>query len=218
VGEDKERQLLKSSLGGRIDGKLEELFTRTEALISENRLEILAVTHALETHKTLTGEDIEAVIEGRRGPLIDGTLYHRPEFASQAETYHEHVLAAHSAHGKVDVPLPKLDVASRFMPPQLPAGGAGSHAELLPAPAPAVPAIALPREDTGENGNGRNGHGDAFAANGNGNGNGTKKKPAVSTNGTAKNGSAKSGTAKKAAKKAAAKKAAKNAVAKKGKG
>ena len=30
--------------------------------------QVLAVAHALETHKTLTGEDIEAVIEGRRGP------------------------------------------------------------------------------------------------------------------------------------------------------
>jgi hypothetical protein len=109
AGDDKERQLLKTTLGGRIDGKLEELFVRTEALIGENRLEVLAVTHALETHKTLTGEDIEAVIEGRPGPLVDGTGYHTAEFATQAELYHEQVVVAHSEHGRVAVPLPSLN-------------------------------------------------------------------------------------------------------------
>ena len=32
------------------------------------------MAHALETHKTVTGQDVEAVIEGREGPLIDGEL------------------------------------------------------------------------------------------------------------------------------------------------
>ena len=35
---------------------------------SENRSQVLAVTHALEAHKTLSGDDIEAVIEGAPGP------------------------------------------------------------------------------------------------------------------------------------------------------
>jgi cell division protease FtsH len=67
------------------------------------------VTHALETHKTLTGEDVEAVIEGRRGPLIDGRVYATKRFAAVAEEYHEQVVEAHESHGQVYVPLPVLD-------------------------------------------------------------------------------------------------------------
>ena len=38
------------------------------------------MSHALETNKTVTGEDIEAIIEGRRGALLDGRPYHDPRF------------------------------------------------------------------------------------------------------------------------------------------
>jgi cell division protease FtsH len=108
-GDDKERDLLKSGLAGRIEEKLADIFERTEGLIVENRLEIFAVTHALETHKTVTGEDIEAIIEGRPGPLVDGTEYHTGEFLDAAEAYHNIVIAAHTTHGKVEVELPKLN-------------------------------------------------------------------------------------------------------------
>jgi ATP-dependent Zn protease len=107
--EEKERDLLKAGLGGRIEDKLQVLFTRTEQLVTENRVQVLAVTHALETHKTLTGEDIEAVIEGVQGPLIDGRDYGTAEFAEVAEAYHAAVVTAHAEHGKVSVPLPKLN-------------------------------------------------------------------------------------------------------------
>ena len=108
-GDEKERDILKAGLGARIEEKLQEIFARTEALISENRIQVLAVTHALETHKTLTGEDIEAVIEARQGPLVDGRAYGTPEFEAVAEAYHAEVLNAHAEHGKVSVPLPKLN-------------------------------------------------------------------------------------------------------------
>jgi ATP-dependent Zn protease len=107
-GEDKERELLRSSLSHRIDTKLAELFERTEVLLHENRLEILAVTHALETAKTLTGDDIAAVIEGTEGPIIDGRPYHTPQFAIAAERYHEAVVAAHAGHGTLEEALPEL--------------------------------------------------------------------------------------------------------------
>jgi len=106
---EKERDLLKSSLASRIEEKLAEIFERTHDLLEQNRLEILSVTHALETNKTLTGEDIEAVIEGRQGPLLDGRAYHDPDFLPQAEAYHEIVMAAHHTHGQIDVPMPKLN-------------------------------------------------------------------------------------------------------------
>jgi ATP-dependent Zn protease len=72
IGDEKERDLLKGGLGERIEENLESLLQRTEALLEDNRLEVLAVTHALETNKTLTGDDIEAVVDGTPGPLVDG--------------------------------------------------------------------------------------------------------------------------------------------------
>lgn len=106
--ENKERELLKGSLAQRIEDKLADIYARTEELLRANRTQIFAVTHALETNKTLTGEDIEAVIEGRRGPLVDGRVYATPEFATIAEDYHAQALLAHAEHGKVRVPLPVL--------------------------------------------------------------------------------------------------------------
>jgi cell division protease FtsH len=109
VGGEKEKDLLKSDLGQRIEESLESLLQRTEALLAENRLEVLAVTHALETNKTLTGDDIKAVVDGTPGPLVDGTEYHTPEFAEQAQAYHDRVVVAHQQHSSVDIPLPTLN-------------------------------------------------------------------------------------------------------------
>jgi hypothetical protein len=107
---DKDRDLLKKEdLASRVEEKLADLFERTERLLDQDRLAVFSVTHALETHKTLTGEDVEAIIEGRQGPLIDGRTYHEPVFLQQAEAYHEIVMAAHASHGKVEIPLPKIN-------------------------------------------------------------------------------------------------------------
>ncbi len=106
---EKEKELLKSGLGERIEENLETLFQRTEELLAENWLEVLAVTHALETNKTLTGDDIKAVVDGTPGPLVDGTEYHTPEFAEQAKEYHYRVLIAHKEHAEVEIPLPALN-------------------------------------------------------------------------------------------------------------
>jgi cell division protease FtsH len=108
-GQQKEKDLLKSGLGERIEENLGSLMQRTETLLAENWLEVLAVTHALETNKTLTGDDIKAVVDGTPGPLVDGTEYHTPEFAEQAKVYHQRVLIAHREHAEVDVPLPTVN-------------------------------------------------------------------------------------------------------------
>ena len=70
---------------------------------------MLAVAHALETHKTVTGDDIEAIIEGRPGPLIDGRVYADPEFARVVEEYHAQAISAHQGHGVFEIALPKLN-------------------------------------------------------------------------------------------------------------
>lgn len=133
-GEDKEqRGLLKGTLAGRIESKLRELFDRTEALLRENRGEILAVTHALETHKTLTGADIEAVIEGTEGLLVDGRAYRTPEFRAVAEEYHSEVVRAHATHSAVAVALPSLPPVPGLDAVPLVAGGADDHPGVPPA-------------------------------------------------------------------------------------
>jgi ATP-dependent Zn protease len=109
TGKEKEKDLLKSGLGERIEESLESLLQRTEKLLADNWLEVMAVTHALETNKTLTGDDIKAVVDGTRGPLVDGTEYHTKEFAEQAKEYHHRVVIAHKEHASVDAPLPTLN-------------------------------------------------------------------------------------------------------------
>ncbi|HWB72077.1 MAG TPA: ATP-dependent metallopeptidase FtsH/Yme1/Tma family protein [Egibacteraceae bacterium] len=107
-GDDKETELLKSDLGERIETKLKELLERTERLLADNRREVFAVAHALETNKTVTGDDVKAIIDGMPGPLIDGRAYHSDEFLQAAEAYHALVVAAHQRHAKVEAPLPAL--------------------------------------------------------------------------------------------------------------
>ena len=101
------RNMLETELGRRVEARLVELQIRTEQLLRENRREVLAIAHALETYKTLTGEDIEAIVEGRQGPLVDGRPYHNPEFMALAEQYHARAVAAHKGSSGVDLPLPR---------------------------------------------------------------------------------------------------------------
>jgi cell division protease FtsH len=103
------KDLLESNLGERIESKLKELFERTKDLVQNERRAVLAVAHALETNKTVTGDDVEAIIEGRPGPLIDGRIYHSDDFAAKAEEYHRHVVEAHRMHSTPSLPLPELD-------------------------------------------------------------------------------------------------------------
>ncbi|HUZ19457.1 MAG TPA: AAA family ATPase [Acidimicrobiales bacterium] len=106
-GRNPEDEMFKS-LGHRIETKLSELLRRTETLLAENRLEVLSVAHALESHKTITGEDVLAIVHGRKGPLVDGRRYQSEDFSRLAESYHDAVLAAHKARVPVQVPLPEL--------------------------------------------------------------------------------------------------------------
>jgi hypothetical protein len=68
------------------------------------------VAHALETHRTVSGEDVVAVIEGTRGPFVDGRMYHAPDFEQIAEAYHARALEAHKAHAQIQSPLPVFNM------------------------------------------------------------------------------------------------------------
>ena len=104
-----DRNMLETELGRRVEERLSKLYDAAYELVAENRSAILGIAHALETHKTLTGDDVEAIIEGREGPLVDGRPYHTPEFAASAERYHAEAVAAHKGHTNVMVALPTFD-------------------------------------------------------------------------------------------------------------
>jgi ATP-dependent Zn protease len=103
-----DRMLLETELGERVEQKLQGTLERTRLFLTENRHEVLAVAHALETHKTVSGDDVIAIIEGKQGPIIDGRPYRDPAFRELAEEYHRQAVAAHRGHSKVEATLPQL--------------------------------------------------------------------------------------------------------------
>jgi len=94
---------------------------------------VLALAHAMEAHKTVSGDDVAAIIEGHQGPIVDGRIYHDPEFQERLEEYHEAALRAHQEFArKVSIPLPKMEEPIALQPvayhptqPPRPPGGNG---------------------------------------------------------------------------------------------
>ena len=105
-GEDPEA-IMRQALADRIEDNLADMLDRVESLLKENRRQVLALAHALETHRTLTGEDVEAVLEGRLGPAVDGRPYGDPRFAHLLEDYHRAAADAHQGHGRVLLAMPE---------------------------------------------------------------------------------------------------------------
>ena len=112
-----DRAMFDSQFGHSVEEKLGDLYERTWDLLQEHRGEVLALGHALETEKTITGDDVAAIIEGTVGPTVDGRPYHDPAFRQMLERYHEAVLRAHKEHAGVEaripvpVPPPPVDVS-----------------------------------------------------------------------------------------------------------
>jgi ATP-dependent Zn protease len=101
-----DRAMFDSTFGRSVEEKLGELYERTWDMLHEHRGEVLALAHALETEKTITGDDVEAIMEGTVGPTVDGRPYHDPEFRQMLERYHEAVLRAHKQHAGVEARIP----------------------------------------------------------------------------------------------------------------
>ncbi|HEY6274812.1 MAG TPA: AAA family ATPase [Streptosporangiaceae bacterium] len=104
-GQDPEAEL-RRALADRIEDNLHVLLEQVERIIAENRGEVLCLAHALESHKTLSGDDVLAVLEHRPGPFVDGRIYADPSFVEQLEEYHEGAATAHHEHSKVPMSLP----------------------------------------------------------------------------------------------------------------
>ena len=104
-GQDPEAEM-RRALADRIEDNLTGLLERVETVIRENRGRVLCLAHALETHKTLSGDDVLAVLESRQGPLVDGRPYGDSSFVQQLEEYHRSAAAAHREHSRVTLTMP----------------------------------------------------------------------------------------------------------------
>jgi len=134
-GQDPEAEL-RRALADRIEDTLGTLLRRVDGLLHDDRIKVLSLAHALETHKTLSGEDIVAVMEHTQGPLVDGRPYADQGFLDCLEEYHQAAASAHRVHGNVrlSMPMPPFvavaqgAVATLEAGPSMPNGGPGFDA------------------------------------------------------------------------------------------
>jgi hypothetical protein len=107
-GKDDPDKQMRMALSDRIEENLGKLLVQAEEILRDNRNQVLALAHALETHKTLSGEDVAAVIDGYQGSLVDGRPYLDPQFLAEIEKYHQASVIAHQEHRVPDVHLPQV--------------------------------------------------------------------------------------------------------------
>jgi ATP-dependent Zn protease len=105
-GQDPEAAM-RYALADRIEDRLTEHLERASDVVRQHERDVLVLAHALETHRTLSGDDVIAVLEGHVGPLVDGVVYHDPRFVAEIEAYHRAAAAAHRAHSAVMLTLPR---------------------------------------------------------------------------------------------------------------
>jgi cell division protease FtsH len=101
-----DRAVLDTALGKRAEARLETLAERTGALLTENRTSVLAVGHALESHRTLSGQDITAIMNREQGPVVDGRPYGDPDFVAELEAYHLSAMSIQSRSDILRLPVP----------------------------------------------------------------------------------------------------------------
>jgi cell division protease FtsH len=106
VADGNDRNVLETVLGRRAEAHLAELAERTETLLAQNRPSVLAVGHALETYRTISGQDVVAIINGEQGPVVDGRPYRMPQFAGELERYHARAVTAHGGDRGLPLPVP----------------------------------------------------------------------------------------------------------------
>ena len=76
---------------------------RARAILEDRRSDVLALCHALEAHRTLDGDDVEAVFQRRKGPHVDGAMY-TDEVILELEKYHSEVRDAVRENRDVLIP------------------------------------------------------------------------------------------------------------------
>ena len=119
-GQDPETEL-RRALADRIEDNLTRLLQQVEEILRDNRGHVLCLAHALESNKTLTGDDVIAVFEHRQGPLVDGRPYGDPGFVRRLEEYHASAVQAHREHGTVTLSMPAVPKPTWMPQPVAPA-------------------------------------------------------------------------------------------------
>ncbi len=107
-GKDDGVRELRMALADRIEENLGGLLAKAEDILRKKREDVLALAHALEIHKTISGEDVDAVMQGGVGPLVDGRPYKDHHNREAIEKYHEAALKAHKGHLKPDIEIPRF--------------------------------------------------------------------------------------------------------------
>ncbi|CAB4734395.1 unannotated protein [freshwater metagenome] len=110
-GKDDGTKDLRMALGDRIENNLSTLLTRAEEILRENKFKVLALAHALETHKTISGDDVSAVMNGEKGPLVDGRPYSIQANLDAIWNYHLAAVVAHKKHESPDLPIPVFEAS-----------------------------------------------------------------------------------------------------------
>jgi len=110
-GKDDGTKDLRMALGDRIENNLSSLLTRAEDILKENKFKVLALAHALETHKTISGDDVIAVMNGEKGPLVDGRPYSIQSNLDAIWNYHLAAVVAHQKHERPDLPIPVFEAS-----------------------------------------------------------------------------------------------------------
>jgi len=110
-GKDDGTKDLRMALGDRIENNLATLLTRAEEILKANKFKVLALAHALETHKTISGDDVIAVMNGEKGPLVDGRPYSIQANLDAIWNYHLAAVVAHKKHERPDLPIPVFEAS-----------------------------------------------------------------------------------------------------------
>ena len=109
-GQDPEAEM-RRALADRIEDNLNGLLAQVREIIHTDRDRVLSLAHALETHKTLSGDDVVAVIERRPGPFVDGRPYADPALIQRLEEYHAGAAVAHKDHSQAPLGMPEVQQA-----------------------------------------------------------------------------------------------------------
>jgi hypothetical protein len=101
-------------LADRVEDNLTRLLDQAVEVLRQNERYVLAIAHALETHKTISGEDVTAIFEGQHGPLVDGSVYQDDAFLDRLREYHLSAKQAHHEHNRplVALPVPRPEYAA----------------------------------------------------------------------------------------------------------
>lgn len=118
-----DRQFLESEIGRDVEAKLQDLLDQVHSLLDQNRWFVCAIAHALESHLTITGEDIDAIYRGIRGPTVDGAVYRTDWFLREYGSYLTAAHEAHQGHVPLVLPLPRpATTAASYLDPYDPYG------------------------------------------------------------------------------------------------